>query len=231
MHSDKKTAISVGALYIAATVAGLLSVVFAGPISEKPLNLFNIAAAEQQVLIVAYLQIILAVTVAGIAFMVYPILKEDANTNLKKGLVVWYVSTRLTEGALFFVGVLNVLLLLKLSQGFVLAEAADASWYASAGTLIFTASEHSWMLGQTIFCIGAAMFYYLLFKSKRIPGWLSIWGLIATPLMFIANFLPLYGIDSTSVTYSSLCAPMGVQEMVLAVWLIVKGFNPSVVKD
>jgi len=41
MDKNRKTAISVGALYIAATVAGVLSVVFLGSILEKPLNLIN----------------------------------------------------------------------------------------------------------------------------------------------------------------------------------------------
>lgn len=226
MNTFRKTAIIVGILYIAATVSGSLSVVFAGPIMEKPLNFINISSHQYQVILVAFLELIMAVTVAGIAFMIYPMLKQDANTETKKGLSVWYVGTRLTEGALFFIGVLFVLLLLQISQKFV-RSGADFQWYQTMGTLLFAASEYAWMLGQSIFCIGAVLFYYLLFVSKRIPRWLSVWGFIAAPLMFVASFLPVFGEDPNSALSTSLYLPMALQEMVMAVWMIIKGFNPG----
>jgi len=75
------------------------------------------------------------------------------------------------------------------------------------------------------------MLYYLLYKSRRIPRWLSIWGLIAAPLMLVAGFtLPFTG-DPNSAVSSLLYAPLGLQEMVLAVWLIARGFNPSTTAD
>lgn len=226
MKNYRKTAIIVGILYIAATAGGVLSVVFSGPLMDKPLNLTEIAASANQVILAAFFELVMAVTVAGIAFMIYPILKQDADNDTKKGLTVWYVSTRLTEGALFFIGVLFVLSLLKLSQEFVLAgAAADVSWYQNTGMLLIAMSEYAWMLGQCIFCIGAAMFYYLLYVSGRIPRWLSVWGFIAAPLMFIASFLPVFGEDPNSLLSTLLYIPMALQEMVMAVWLIVKGFN------
>ncbi len=228
MNNYRKTAIIVGILYIAATAGGVLSVFFSGTLMEKPLNLVHIAANQYQVILVAFFELVMAVTVSGIAFMIYPMLKQDADTETKKGLTVWYVGTRLTEGALFFIGVLCVLSLLKLSQEFVLAGAqADVSWYQNTGILIFSMSEFAWMLGQSIFCIGAAMFYYLLYVSGRIPYWLSGWGFIAAPFMFIASFLPVFGEDPNSTLSILLYLPMAVQEMVMAVWMIIKGFNPS----
>ena len=118
MNSERNTAIWVGVIYITATAGGALSVVFSGPLLEKPLNLANVAAQENQVLLTAFFELVMAVAVAGIAFMIYPILKKDADSENKKGLALWYVGTRITEGALFFVGVLCVLSVLKLSQDF-----------------------------------------------------------------------------------------------------------------
>ena len=75
-----------------------------------------------------------------------------------------------------------------------------------------------------MFCVGAFMLYTLLFQSRRVPRWLSIWGLIAAPLMLIAGLLlPITG-DPNSTISSILYAPMALQEMVLAVWLIARGF-------
>jgi len=229
MNTYKRTAVIVGLLYIAATVSGALSMIFSEPLLEKPLNLINIAANDIQVILAAFLELIMAVTVAGIAFMIYPILRQDADTENKKGLTVWYVGTRLTEGALFFVGVLCVLSLLKLSQDFMQAGVEDGAYYQTAGNLLLVASEYAWMLGQSIFCIGAAMLYWLLYNSNRITRWLSVWGFIAAPLMFIASFLPVFGEDPNSMLSMFLYLPMALQEMVMAVWLILKGFNPSVI--
>ena len=224
MNSDRKIAIIVGILYIAATVAGILSGVVLMPILEEPDNLMNVSANENRVIIGALFELIMAVAVAGIAFMIYPILRQ-----IKEGLALWYVGTRITEGVLFIVGIISLLSLLPLSQEFVKAGAPDASYFQTGGTVLLSASNYAWMLGQSVFCVGALMLYYLLYKSRRIPRWLSVWGLIGAPLMLVAGFLLLVEGDPNSTLSTVLYAPLALQEMVFAVWLIVKGFNSSVI--
>ena len=86
------------------------------------------------------------------------------------------------------------------------------------------------MLGYTVFCLGALMLYYLLYESKLIPRWLSVWGLIGAPIMLAAGLLPLLiNEDPTSMLSMALNFPLALQEIVLAVWLIVKGFNTSAI--
>jgi hypothetical protein len=83
-----------------------------------------------------------------------------------------------------------------------------------------------------VFLIGAAMFYTVLYQSKLVPRWLSGWGLVGIVPYLTAAILAMFGvIDSLSTAYGLLDAPLGVQEMVLAVWLIVKGFNPCVLSS
>ncbi len=79
--------------------------------------------------------------------------------------------------------------LLALSKEIASAGVANAAGSRSQASLLWTAYDYAWMLGQSVFCIGAVMFYYLLFVSKRIPRWLSVWGLIAAPLMLIGGLL------------------------------------------
>ena len=68
------------------------------------------------------------------------------------------------------------------------------------------------------------MFYVLLYRSGIVPRWIAGWGLGAIPLCVVADLLGTYGavgIDSTA--QSLLFAPLAIQEMVLAVWLIARG--------
>jgi hypothetical protein len=70
------------------------------------------------------------------------------------------------------------------------------------------------------------MYYYLFFQSRLIPRWLSGFGIAAITLMMAACVLSLFS-DNAITGYTLLVLPIALQEMVLAVWLIVKGFSPS----
>ena len=71
--------------------------------------------------------------------------------------------------------------------------------------------------------VGSAIFsfYALLFRFKLIPRVLAGFGLIAAVLMVTAVAMPLFG---HKVVFATL-APMGLSQLVLAVWLITKGFR------
>jgi hypothetical protein len=74
------------------------------------------------------------------------------------------------------------------------------------------------------------MFYYVLYRSKLVPRWLSGWGLLAAIPYFVSGVLGLFAlVIPMSSIQMILVLPLAVQEMVLAVWLIVKGFNSSAV--
>jgi hypothetical protein len=229
MNSSRKSAIIVGVLYIVATVAGVLTIAPLGALQEGPGILVNAAADENRMIMLVVLELIMAVAVAGVAFMIYPILKRNADTEIKEGLAIWYVGTRITEGTMFLVAILATLALMSLSQEFVRAGAPDTSYFQTGGTVLLATADFAFMLGQSVFCIGALMLYYLLFQSQIIPRWLSAWGLIGAPLMFVASLSLVVTGDPNSTFSTVLYAPLALQEMVLAVWLIVKGFNPSAI--
>jgi hypothetical protein len=74
------------------------------------------------------------------------------------------------------------------------------------------------------------MYYVVLYKSNLIPRWLSGWGVLGTVLGLAATVLGSFTHDFSLGSVNTLLnVPIGVQEMVLAVWLIVKGFNPSAI--
>jgi hypothetical protein len=119
------------------------------------------------------------------------------------------------------------LLLVPLSQIYAQASALDASNVQALGTVLLEAKEIGPIL-TIVFCLGALIFNYLLYQTELVPRWLSGWGLIAVVPYLAAGLLSMFGIiHALSPIYAILNLPLALQEMVLAVWLIVKGFNSS----
>ena len=226
MNRNRKTAIIVGVLFITATVASVLGTLFSKPILDATDYLIKISANENRIAIGALLKFIAAAASAGIAISLYPILKK-----YNQGLALGSVGFRIIEGMLGIVGVICLLLLTTLSQEFVKAGAPDSSYFQTSGVLIVAVRD--WMgnvAGLLAFGLGALMYYYIFFQTKLVPRWLSGWGLIGIILIIVISMLVMFRVIAPmSTTQIVLAVPIGLQEMVLAVWLIVKGFNPSVI--
>ncbi len=221
MDTHRKAAIIVGALFILATVASSLGIFIFSSILDAPDYLISASANEYQVIMAALFMLIYVVAAIGIAIMMYPILKK-----LNESLALGYVAARTTEGILFTVYVVILLLLLTLSQEFVKAGTPDASYFQTGGTLLQTASDWALSLGLRLaFALSALILNYLLFSSKLVPRWISGWGLVGATLVFALLLLEFFSINLTEI----LDLPIALQEMVFAVWLIVKGFNSSAI--
>ena len=225
MDSYRNNAKMVGALFITATVAGILSVAVIGAILDAEDYLIKISANENRIIIGALLELIMALACAGIAIWMYPALKKH-----NEALALGSVGFRIIEGVLYSVAVVGLLSLLTLSQEFVKAEDPIASSFQASGTLLLAARDWAGVSGSLAFILGALMYYYVFYRSKLIPRWLSVWGLIGVPLWIAADLLLIFGvINPFSTSMILLNLPIGVNEMALAVWLIVKGFNPSAI--
>ncbi|MFC1915701.1 DUF4386 domain-containing protein [Chloroflexota bacterium] len=225
MNSYRKTAIIVGVLFITATVATLLSIPLTNHINA-PDYLINISSNETQMIIGALLQLINSIAIVGIAVMLFPILKKR-----NEALALGYVCARIMEAAILVVAVISLLLLLTLSQEFVKAGAKDVSYFQASGTLLVAAHEWAWLLGGEFFLtLSALILNYILYQSRLIPRFISVWGLIGATLLLAQGLLGMFGsLTETSVLGTFLFLPIALQEMVFAVWLIVKGFNPSAI--
>ena len=219
MDSNRKTAIIVGVLFIVATVTSLLGGLLIEFIIDAPDDLVNVSENENQVIIGVLLELTIAASVVGITVVMFPFFKKH-----NESLALGYVGARIFEGVIVTVGAISALLLITLSQEFVNAVAPDATYFQALGTLLLAARDWAFLLVPIVFGLGALVFYYLLYQSKLIPRWLSVWGLIGATLVLAAGLLGMFG-DFLIF----LALPIAVQEMVLAVWLIVKGFNSSAI--
>jgi len=218
MDSNRKTAIIVGVLFITATVSSLLSGVFSTSITS-PDYLTAVSANENQVLIGVLFQLTLTASVVAIPIMMFPILKKH-----DESLALGYVGVRIFEGFFDAVIAISLLLLVTLSREFVNAVAPVTSYFQTSGALLLALYEWSSVPENFPYGLGALILNYLLYKTKLIPRWLSVWGLIGAILMLATGLIRMF---DPSLIYGAL--PILVNEMVLAVWLIVKGFNSSAI--
>jgi hypothetical protein len=162
----------------------------------------------------------MGLSLALIPIVAFPVLRKQ-NETLARGYVVFRSALEMVG---YFVTASAWLLLIPVGQEYVKASGADVSGYQAVGTLLEKAPNYMGNAAAFFFLIGAAMFYTVLYQSKLVPRWLSVWGLIAIVPSLASAILTLFGvIDSLS----PLEAPLAVQEMVLAVWLIVRGFNAA----
>ena len=111
-----------------------------------------------------FLEAISGLAVIGIAILMYPLFKP-----YNKKASFWYVVFRDIEGGLMIVAGI-----LFLSHSTLLLEIRDGIYVGHA----------------YIFAVAALIFYYLLYQSKLIPRWISVWGVIAAILLILVNLLP-----------------------------------------
>lgn len=217
----RRTAVVVGVLLIACTLASILAVAPLGSMLDSPVDLTRLAAHDDRVVLAALIEFVAAATGAGIAIALYPVLRRYG-----RAMAFGAAAARTAGGVLVLVGTLSLLTLLSLAQGSV-GSATDSATTDGSVRLLLAARD--WVTNVMIalpFLLGAGLYYVLMFRSRIVPRWLSGWGLLAIVLSLAATlyagFTQEFGFSSVS---TALNAPIALQEMVLAVWLIAKGFN------
>lgn len=225
MDSYKKTGIIVGLLFIIATVTAILTIAILGSTLETPLDANVFIENEYQIGLAALFWLILAVSVTSIGFMMYPILKKHS-----EGLALGYISFRVIESICIIISTITLLSILTISQNYIL-ETLDATNYQSIGVLLIELQNWSFEIGTLIFLgLGGLFLYYPLLELKVIPKWLSVWGLIGAICVLLYGLLSLFSV-ADSMIVNILAAPIAIQEMVFAVWIIFKGFDQKEIKS
>jgi hypothetical protein len=221
MDPNRRTAVTAGMLFIAATAASLLGTAVEQPVLTGTDNLTRISENLSRVAAGGLLELIAAGTSAGIAISLYPVLKRWSG-SLALGAVVF----RAMEAIMYTLGAVSMLSLLNVAQRFTQAGTADRARFQAIGDALLGVRQEAILAGVFAFALGALMYYYVFYRSRLVPRWLAGWGVAAELLMLVACLSALF--SRTPVTsYTILILPIAVQEMVMAVWLLARGFSPA----
>lgn len=227
MNSGRRTAVVVGLLFVAATVTSILGGVVLGSALDGRDYLVGLASQESQVILAVLLFLISATTAVGTAFVLFPILRRQA-----EGLAIGYVGLRVFESVFYIAGAVALLTMLTVSQSDT-ASAANAASLSLVGAALLALFDWSVLIGTLIFlALGSLTLNYVLFQSRLVPRWLSVFGLAGAALALVYGLIGIFGWGSSGLTspYALLAMPIAVQEMVFAVWLIVKGFDQRAIQ-
>ena len=221
-HSNKKSAKIVGALFLTAMAASLVGGFgFIEPVLSALDPLMAASEHETQIVIGVLLELINAISVLGIAVFMFPILKQ-----FNEKFALGYLSFRIIEVVWCSMIVVSPLALISLGQASLQTGAADAPGFAAASvSLLAIRAAVANLLIPVFFSLGALLLYSAMYQSRRLPRFISVWGLIAVALVIVLNLLSTFNIE-VSLNISMLFAlPIITNEIFLGIWLLVKGFN------
>jgi hypothetical protein len=218
LSSTRRTARIVGMLVLGGYLTYGVGSAIAGGIAAAPDYLSSVSASTLFTASAVWM-LLNSALVIGIGALMLPILRPH-NKNIALG----YFATRVFEGIIL--AVISLLSLVIVSRSYTEAGAADASYFGTLGSLAINGNFMAYNVAMVGLGLGSLFFCYLLFRSKLVPRFLAVWGLVGYAIFATGCVLEILGFAGTGLVAT---IPGGLFEIFFGIWLIAKGFNPSAI--
>jgi hypothetical protein len=218
--NSKRIAVVTGILFIVATTATIVSQMLLSPLLAGENLVSSISSGSMRLKLGMVFELLNAFASAGIAISLFTILRR---TNESFG--IGYLGLRLIEGSLGVIAVISYAALFHLIETYSVSSVVPSPEIHRLIDLLINAHDFTFLLVLIAFNIGAFILYPLLFRSKLVPRGIAAWGLVGAFLLAVANIIQFFDVQTNGLLISLLPAPIALNEMALAIWLIVKGFN------
>lgn len=227
MTQDRMNGIIIGIFYIVAAVTSVIAVISYEPVLSEEWYMSVANGFKTKVLFGVINDLLLVLTAVGTAVMLFPYLRRW-NEHLALG----HLCFRFMEAVLIAIGVVSILGLLQLSIHYEANSLTSEENLHEIGYMLQAFHRWTSMLGPNFMLgINTALYSYLLFRTGLVPRPLALFGMITAVLVFIAGLLEMFGIvEPLSATKGFIALPVGIYELSLAAWLIVKGFHKQNLK-
>ena len=207
----------VGGLILAQMVGGILvNFVLAAPLFGSPGFLVSASAHASQIALSAILGVIVGMISVGIAVTMFLVTHEHA-----RALTLWLLALATACLVANVVEQMNVMSMLSLSEAYVKAPVAEQAGFQGLRGVVAATRNWSHYLGLVIAGSMLLAFYATLYRTALVPRAFAMFGLAAALLQIVAVAMPLFG---HSIVFPML-APLGVSQLVLALWLFARGFR------
>jgi len=220
--SARKTAVVTGVFFIVAAIAVIAGLLLYSPVLKAGCIVGS--GADARVFLGAFAEVITAMAVIGTGVSLFPIVKRQ-----NEGIALGYVVGRLPEATVIVVGAISLVSVVTLRQDLAATASANAASLVPVGRSLVAIHDWSFLFGPG-FAIGVntLMLAYLRSRSRLVPRFIAVLGLVGGPIIFASSTAVLFGLyEQVSVWGPIAAIPVTAWEMSLAVYLIVKGFGAS----
>ncbi|WP_040949029.1 DUF4386 domain-containing protein [Gorillibacterium massiliense] len=222
MAQDRRNGILIGIFYILAAVTSVIAVLCYAPVLNDNWYLAVIDGKKTELLIGVLNDLLLVLTAVGTAIMLFPYLRRW-NEHLALGYLIF----RFMEAVFIAIGAVSILGLLQLSIHYEANGVPNQDNLIEIGYLLQGIHRWTSMLGPNFMLgVNTTLYSYLLFQTRLVPRPLALFGMVTAVLVFTAGLLEMFGaFEPYSAAKGLMALPVGIYEMSLAAWLIVKGFS------
>ena len=214
MQASNKTARIVGVLFIAVMVTWFVGYMLIDSVLGDPEYLVSVIEKENVVIIGVLIEIIEVMAIVGLVVLMYPFLRKG-----NESMALGYVSLKILECVLLVSGALIPLVIITLGKGS--AQTGAIAQYQSISATLLEVREH-WApeILAIFYAVAAVVFFRLLYLLRIVPRFISVAGFIGAVPALIGSILGFFGFQLSMITG----LPMGLIEIFLGMWLIVRGF-------
>jgi hypothetical protein len=223
VDSSRKLVLAAGLLYIATFVFSIPAAfgLYDGVLNDP--NFVFGSGGDDGVLWGAMFEIITALAGIGTAVVLYPVIRRYGRVG-----ALGFVTSRVLEAAMIFVGVLTVLSIFTLRQDLA---GADAPGLVTTTDSLLAMKDWTFLLGPGLMAVvNALCLGSVLYRSGLVPRIIPALGLVGAPLLLASDIGTLFGWhDQVSGTAMVMMLPVGIWELSVGVWMTVKGFKVTTV--
>ena len=204
----------IGALFLSGFLVYGIGSALATSATGAPHFLASIAAHPTLLIIGAILMLLNTFVDLGKGVLFFPILGRHSRST-----ALTYMATMIVEVTLLDVGAIALLMIVPLSG----QHGLNAGTAMGRGSALVHTNGMFYQFGEMTLAAGCVALCALLYRTRLIPRFLSISGLIGYPILMVGAIAEVFGIHIGLL----LTIPGMFFELVLPFWLFAKGFQPE----
>lgn len=209
----------VGALFLISTSSYMISSSILEDLFSLPNYLEQFYPNKDTVTLAMLLEFINSAAAVGVAIIIYPIIKQ-----YNERVAVSYVAFRVIEGIMLLVGAAALLSIVTLSKELIETSASNVDYLHTMATVLRKGRFVDFQLGMISLSLCGFILCVTFYQYRLVPRLLSGLGLLGYSVMLLKILFVFFGV---SLGGEWLYLPVALFELILPLWLFVKGFNLS----